>query len=122
MKKIKVFTHKGYFEKRGEPYLFITVRNITDKDIWIEHIWLSKKLDATISVYNPERPTPFRLKAGNSWETWVSEKDIIYFPVDEMYSHVYVCARTVHSSKAYSVQSEKDQHVAPSGIPPDGTW
>lgn len=121
MKKLKVTTHIGHFQPDSERNLFITVKNEDKVPIHIEQVFIQDGRDVPVKVIQPHRPTPFLLKPGYTWETWISTYATPK-RLEDLYDQAYVHARAKDRKRVHIYRSEKDQHVSPYGAIPNGTW
>ena len=75
-RKARVTVHVAAFESRPlVPACFVNITNLSeDQDIVITHVWF----EATPRVFAlpKDRPLPVRLKAAETWETWVEGRSL----------------------------------------------
>jgi len=128
--KVSVKTHIGYFQHTNnpmleinhsdkDPYLFITVRNNTKKDIIIYEI-----IQETNTYYwritKKERPLPCTLKPGKSWEIWTQANSILFTKKYNMFNTVLAYVSINGKIKRY--RSKFDKHCPSWGPIPDGSY
>jgi hypothetical protein len=125
-KEIEVLTHTGYFTEKNNqiPHLFITIKNISSKEITIKYIFINDDLNGeerTLFIKNKMRPLPYILPSGMKWETWVKSSDLEN-KLDDLLDKVTVEILPKGKRKLRVMNSKKDIHVGPYGAVPNGTW
>lgn len=128
--KVSVKTHIGYFqhtndpklEKDGnnkQPYLFITVRNNTKKDVIIHQIVQETKQHYR-NIGIKQRPLPYVLSPGKSWETWTIANS---FPLTKKYNPFNTILAFISTNgKIKEYRSKFDKHCPDWGPVPDGSY
>jgi len=66
--KVRVTTHTAYMN--GVHCAFVTVVNISDRDVEITHVYFADEY-IQIPILQDNRPLPKRLRPVESWETWI---------------------------------------------------
>jgi len=111
-RKARVMVHKAYFINNTCPYFFINVTNLSyQREIEITHVWFD--CDFQVSVMQPSRPLPRRLKTDESWETWI-EVDAI---PKLLRNNAFTLAR-VRLSSGEVITSVKNEGVPHTGTVP----
>jgi hypothetical protein len=96
-------------------YYFINVTNISlNREVEITHAWFD--CSPQVHVLRPERPLPKRLKADETWETWVAARD---FPPEVTEEAIYNLAR-VRLSTGKKYRSARNTTVPSYGTVPGG--
>src|SRR5476651_1538892 len=84
IRRVRVTVHKGYFQSNLKKFVFINVVNkLPTREIEINGVWFEGT--RRISVLEPSRPLPKRLRPDESWETWVSNDAVLEIPVRRLY-------------------------------------
>jgi hypothetical protein len=69
-RQTRLTVHKAFFLATDRECFFINIINLSrNREIEITHIWFDSI--PQIPALNPNRMLPKRLKADESWETWV---------------------------------------------------
>jgi hypothetical protein len=114
-RRVQVMVHRAFFSF-GLECFFINVANLSsDREVEITHVWFD--CVSKVSVLQPDRLLPKRLKPDESWETWIEVNKI---PSEIRESEdVYKLAR-VRLSSGRLIKSRKNIDVPDSGTVPGG--
>jgi hypothetical protein len=117
-RRVRVRVHKARFVDSlsyGPECYFVNVTNISlNREVEITHVWF----DCWVKVYvlRDERPLPKRLKADETWETWIGVEQL---PAALSAVDVFRLAR-VRLSNGKVFRSKQNQSVPASGSVPGG--
>jgi hypothetical protein len=114
-RNVQVLVHMAFFNS-GAPCFFINVANLSkDREVEITHVWFD--FSPQISVLQPERPLPKRLKPDESWETWI---EVHRMPSEALESEsIYHLAR-VRLTSGRIIKSRRNLDVPDKGTVPGG--
>jgi hypothetical protein len=109
-RRVQVMVHRAFFSS-GLECFFINVANLSaEREVEITHVWFD--CFPKVSVLQPDRLLPKRLKPDESWETWIEVNKI---PREARKSEdVYKLAR-VRLSSGRIIKSRKNIDVPQSG-------
>lgn len=107
-RKIKVLVHEAFMTGDSDPYYFIKITNLSNKNIFtVTHIWVKDGLKE-IDIINPNRVLPHKLEVSEQWETWIPKNYI------SNHKDIFKNFRVVLSDeKVY--KSKENKKVRPSG-------
>lgn len=114
-RRVRVKVHKAIFARHGFQCYFVNVTNLSlNREVEITHVWF----DCPEKVYAlpKERPLPKRLKADETWETWV---DVGALPTGLTNADVYKLGR-VRLSTGKVFKSSQNRRVPSVGYVPGG--
>ena len=101
--------HTTFITPKDTKCLFINVVNHSiHRDVEVTHVWIEHQ--GQISVLNPERKLPYRLKPDQSWETWIKYSDL----PENILNNIYNLAR-VKLSNGKVLKSRVNKNVPSAG-------
>jgi hypothetical protein len=110
-RRIRVTVHVGYFQSNPNKFVFINVVNLSpSREIEIVGVWFEAR--PRISVIEPTRALPKRLRPDESWETWVRYDEVSRIPAVRLFN----LAR-VRISTGTVIASVRNRTVPPAGTP-----
>jgi hypothetical protein len=117
-RRIHVKVHRAIFfndSVDGPECYFVNVTNVSlNREVEITHVWFD--CPTKLHVLCRERPLPKRLKADETWETWIGVNELPHSLTDD---DVYKLAR-VRLSTGKVFRSRQNEGVPSFGIVPGG--
>lgn len=117
-RRVRVRVHRAMFIEPsgiGEECYFVNVTNVSlNRAVEITHVWF--EVPGMVSVLRKERPLPKRLKADETWETWI---EAVKLPVEHTDIDVFRMGR-VRLSTGKVVKSKRNKQVPSLGFVPGG--
>ena len=115
-RKLRLTVHRACFlsgPNYSQECYFINVTNLSqNREIEITHVWFA--LSEKFPVLRSERPLPRRLKADETWETWI---EISKLPSKLNERTIFKSAR-VRTSNGTVFRSKYNKHVPNFGTVP----
>lgn len=109
---VGVLCHQAVLLPAGPECYFINVTNLSpERDATITHVWMD--CGTQISILNPSRPLPHRLKPEDTWETWI---EINRLPLP-FRNNAFECGR-VRLSNGRVIKSKQNTTVPAVGYVP----
>jgi hypothetical protein len=113
-RQTRLTVHKAFFVATGREYFFVNITNLSrNREIEITHIWFD--CVPQIPVLNPNRMLPKRLKADETWETWIEVDKV----PSQLHESTYTLARA-RLSTGKILKSIRNANVPESGTVPGG--
>jgi hypothetical protein len=117
IRKLRLTVHYAIFvggSHRGQECYFVNVTNLShSREVEITHVWF--ELTEEIPVLRPERPLPKRLKADETWETWI---EVSHLPTGLNDERTIFRSARVRLSNGTVVRSKHNKHVPSFGVVP----
>src|SRR5712692_10678421 len=75
-RQVRVRVHKARFVRAiTQECYFVNITNISlNREVEVTHVWF--ECPGMVPVVRDERPLPKRLKADETWETWIAGDEI----------------------------------------------
>ncbi len=114
-RRVQVKVHMAAFGGVPPICYFVNVTNVSlNREVEVTHVWFESS--PPIPVLPEERPLPKRLKADESWQTWI---EVGRLPAGVTVGEVYRLAR-VRLSTGQVFRSKQNKNVPSVGYVPGG--
>lgn len=114
-RRVRVGVHRAMFANSDSECYFVSVTNLSlTREVEITHVWFACPVE--VHIIRAERPLPKRLKADETWATWIGTENL---PTGMKEAEAFTLAR-VRLSTGKVFRSKQNKGVPACGSVPGG--